>query len=79
MSEIQGTENTGTVQAVENDNAGTGSTSILNQVIEAVMDWIDALSLFAKVSRGAPRKGAASKSQICPPGAFSIPFPSWKS
>lgn len=53
MSEIQETENTGTVQAAENDSAGTGSTSILNQAIEAVMDLIDALSLFATITRGA--------------------------
>ena len=29
------------------------STSILNQVVEAVMDMIDALSLFAPITRGA--------------------------
>ena len=53
MSEIQETENTGTVQAAENDSTGTGSTSILNQAIEAVMDLIDNLGLYAEISRGA--------------------------
>lgn len=34
-------------------NANTGATSVINQVIEAVMDLIDSLGLFAKVTRGA--------------------------
>ena len=66
MSEIQETENTGTVQAAENDSAGTGSTSILNQAIEAVMDLIDALSLFATITRGALGTGDALSCEIGP-------------
>ena len=66
MSEIQETENTGTVQAAENDSAGTGSTSILNQAIEAVMDLIDALSLFATISRGALGTGDSLTCEIGP-------------
>ena len=50
MSEI---ENTGTEQTVENGNSSTGSTSVLNQAIESVMDLIDALGLFALITRGA--------------------------
>ena len=35
------------------ENQNTGSTSIINQAIEAVMDLIDALGLYCLISRGA--------------------------
>ena len=54
MSEIE--QNTGTETgngAGTETGTGTTSTSILNQAIEAVMDLIDTLGLFAAISRGA--------------------------
>ena len=55
MSEIENNvqENTGTEQTVENGTETTGSTSIINQAVEAVMDLIDNLGLYAEISRGA--------------------------
>lgn len=69
MSEIneQVTENTaepGT--GGSGTGTGTTSTSILNQVIEAVMDMIDALSLFATISRGALGTGDSLTCEIGP-------------
>lgn len=61
MSEI---ENTGTEQNTATET--TGSTSILNQAIEAVMDLIDALSLFAKITRGALGTGDSLTCEIGP-------------
>lgn len=49
MSENQ---NTGT-ETGNGAGTGTTSTSILNQAVEAVMDLIDLLGLFAAISRGA--------------------------
>lgn len=49
MSENQ---NTGT-ETGNGAGTGTTSTSILNQAIEAVMDLIDTLGLYAAISRGA--------------------------
>ena len=54
------------------NNTGTTSTSIINQVIETVMDWIDALSLFATVSRGALGTGDSLTCEIGPSGADYI-------
>lgn len=61
-------ENTGTEQE---QNTGTvtettGSTSILNQTIEAVMNLIDALSLFAEITRGALGTGNSLTCEIGP-------------
>lgn len=61
MSEI---ENTGTEQNTVSET--TGSTSILNQAIEAVMDLIDALSLFASITRGALGTGNSLTCEIGP-------------
>ena len=35
------------------ENTSTGATSVLNAVVETVMDMIDALDLFAPITRGA--------------------------
>ena len=35
------------------ENTSTGTTSVLNAVVESVMDMIDALDLFAPITRGA--------------------------
>ena len=40
---------------------GTTATSVINQAVEAVMDYIDALSLFATITRGA----LGTKEGIC--------------
>ena len=61
-------ENTGTEQE---QNTGTvtettGSTSILNLAIEAVMDLINALSLFAEITRGALGTGNSLTCEIGP-------------
>lgn len=48
------------------NTTGTTSTSILNQVIEAVMDLIDALGLFATISRGALATGNSLSCEIGP-------------
>ena len=57
-------ENTGTEQNTVSET--TGSTSILNQAIEAVMDLIDALSLFASITRGALGTGNSLTCEIGP-------------
>ena len=46
-------ENVNNEQEQNTEPVSTSSTSILNQAIEAVMDLIDALSLFASITRGA--------------------------
>ena len=56
-----------------NGESGTTSTSILNQVIEAVMSLINALSLFATISRGAMGTGNCLTCEIGP----STPFTVW--
>lgn len=74
MSEIdnteQETENTG--QSTESNSTGTGSTSILNQAIEAVMNLIDALSLFASITRGALGTGDSITCEIGPTGPETV-------
>ena len=72
MSEIQETENTGTEQTAGNDSAGTGSTSILNQAIEAVMDLIDALGLFSLITRGALGTGDGLACEIGPTSPSAV-------
>ena len=57
-------ENTATEQNTVPET--TGSTSILNQVIEAVMDWINALSLFATITRGALGTGDSLCCEVGP-------------
>lgn len=49
-----------------NDTPVVASTSILNQAIEAVMGLIDALSLFATISRGALGTGDGITCEIGP-------------
>ena len=44
------------------------STSILNQVVDAVMDMIDALSLFAPITRGALGTGDSLCCEVGPSG-----------
>ena len=46
--------------------ASPASSSIINQVIEAVMDMIDALSLYASISRGALGTGDSLTCEIGP-------------
>ena len=58
-------ENTNGTQAVT-------STSILNQVVEAVMDLIDALSLYANISRGALGTGDSLTCEVGPTGLSYI-------
>ena len=58
-------ENTNGTQAVS-------STSILNQVVEAVMDLIDALSLYANISRGALGTGDSLTCEVGPTGPSYI-------
>lgn len=75
MSEIneQVTENEpGTGES--GTETGTASTSILNQVVEAVMDMIDALSLFATISRGALGTGDCLCCEVGPSGPEYIWF-----
>ena len=64
MSEIN--EQSGTQQAA------VSSTSILNQVVEAVMDLIDALSLYASISRGALGTGDSLTCEVGPTGPSYI-------
>jgi hypothetical protein len=64
MSEIN--EQSGTQQAA------VSSTSILNQVVEAVMDLIDALSLYANISRGALATGNSLTCEIGPTGPSEV-------
>lgn len=64
MSEIN--EQSGTQQAA------VSSTSILNQVVEAVMDLIDALSLYANISRGAMGTGDSLTCEVGPTGPSYI-------
>ena len=52
--------------AVQTDPEPVASTSILNQAVEAVMDLIDALSLFAKITRGALGTGDTLSCEIGP-------------
>ena len=49
-----------------NTQTASSSTSIINQVTEAVMDMIDALSLFATISRGALGTGDSLSCEIGP-------------
>ena len=61
-------ENTGTEQEQNTSTVTetTGSTSILNQAVESVMDLINALSLFAKITRGALGTGDSLTCEIGP-------------
>ena len=56
---------------VQNDTPVT-STSILNQAIEAVMDLIDALGLFATITRGALGTGDGLSCEIGPTSVESV-------
>ena len=58
-------ENTNGTQAVS-------STSILNQVVEAVMNLIDALSLYANINRGALGTGDSLTCEVGPTGPSYI-------
>lgn len=51
---------------IENTATAVSSTSIINQAIEAVMDLIDALSLFASITRGALGTGNSLSCEIGP-------------
>lgn len=62
MSEIENTEQ----ETEQNTSAQAGSASILNQVIESVMDLIDALPLFAKITRGALGTGDSLCCEVGP-------------
>jgi hypothetical protein len=48
------------------------SESIINQAIEAVMDLIDALSLFAPITRGSLSAGDSLSCEIGPSGADEV-------
>ena len=66
MSENQEAPATQETQATQETTAGTGSTSILNQAVEAVMNLIDALGLFAQISRGALGTGDCLSCEVGP-------------
>ena len=51
---------------IENTATAVSSTSIINQAIEAVMDLIDGLSLFASITRGALGTGNSLSCEIGP-------------
>ena len=57
---------------MSNENQAVTSTSIINQVIESVMDLIDALSLFASITRGALGTGDSLSCEIGPSGTSYI-------
>lgn len=69
MSEIENNVQENTEQTAE---TVTGSTSILNQAVEAVMDMINALSLFATITRGALATGNSLSCEIGPTGPETI-------
>lgn len=54
------------------ENTNEGSGSILNQVIEAVMDLIDALDLFSLIRRGALGSGNGLACEIGPTSVESV-------
>ena len=56
---------------VQNDTPVT-SSSILNQAIEAVMDLIDAIGLFATITRGALGTGDGLSCEIGPTSVESV-------
>ena len=81
ITENPGTENPGTetpgTETPGTDTPGTGpetpgtetpvtSTSALNNAVESVMDMIDALGLFAKITRGALGIGNSLSCEISP-------------
>ena len=49
-----------------NEQTPVASTSIINQAVEKVMDLIDALSLFATISRGALGTGDSMTCEVGP-------------
>ena len=53
-------------------SSGQESTSILNQAVEAVMDMIDLLGLFAAISRGALGTGDSLTCEIGPTGPETV-------
>ena len=48
------------------------STSIINQAVESVMDMIDALSLFATITRGALGVGDSLSCEVGPSGPEAV-------
>ena len=48
------------------ENTNTASTSVINQAIDNVMDLIDALSLFATITRGALGTGDSLTCEVGP-------------
>lgn len=54
------------------ENTPVTSTSILNQAIEAVMDLIDALGLYATITRGALGSGDGLSCEIGPTSVQSV-------
>lgn len=53
-------------------NTGTASSSIINQAVDATMELIDALGLFATISRGALGSGNDLTCEVGPSGADEV-------
>lgn len=69
MSEINTETNTPPEQVSETGSAVTpasGSTSIINQAVEKVMDLIDSLNLYALITRGALGTGNGLVCEVAP-------------
>lgn len=54
------------------NTGSSGSVSVINLAVEAVMDLIDALSLFATISRGALPTGNGITCEIGPSGVEGV-------
>lgn len=65
QTEEQETPTTGDNTPVAEDTSGA-STSVINQVVEAVMDLIDDLNLFATTTRGALTTGPSISVEVGP-------------
>lgn len=67
MSEInENAQGTGTTPGTDPEPTPPASTSVLNLAVEAVMDMIDGLNLFASITRGALGIGNSLCCEIAP-------------
>ena len=64
-------ENQGTQQETQ-ETESNGSVSIINQAVEAVMDLIDELGLYATISRGALGTGEGLTCEVGPSSPESV-------
>ena len=71
---METTEETGENDANTSAQEGTsaGSTSIINQAVESVMDLIDALGLFSLILRGPLGTGNGLRCEVGPSGPDSV-------